>query len=455
MAKTVKMTEGSIAGQLFSYALPLIAGNVFQLTYNVVDSVIVGRFIGTDTLAAVGTAGPVMNLFILGISGVSMGASVIMSRFFGAGKMGELKREMGTVVVFGLYFSVLLALAGAAGAKLLLAALQVPEEILELSAVYLRLIFIGMPFTYFYNAYSSALKSVGDSRTPLYFLVLSTVLNAGLDLVLIGLLGFGIVCSAFTTVLAQAVSAVGCILYVKRRVSILHVPIRELHADRGLLGETLRYGGVTALQQACQPIGNLLIQGAVNGMGVSVMAAFNAVTKIDDYALVPERNISNAMTTFIAQNGGAGKKERIRRGFATGMWMEAAYGVAACAAVVLIRRPVMELCVGRGETAVIEQGAGYLGLMAFFYILPGLTNGIQGFYRGMGMMKMTLAGTALQTGLRVIFVYLLSGRMGIRSFAVSCAIGWCAMLLLEGLYYQAVMKKRLAGEVKNGNEKRT
>ena len=167
MAKTVKMTEGSIAGQLFSYALPLIAGNVFQLTYNVVDSVIVGRFIGTDTLAAVGTAGPVMNLFILGISGVSMGASVIMSRFFGAGKMGELKREMGTVVVFGLYFSVLLALAGAAGAKLLLAALQVPEEILELSAVYLRLIFIGMPNTYFYNAYSSALKSVGGSRTPL------------------------------------------------------------------------------------------------------------------------------------------------------------------------------------------------------------------------------------------------------------------------------------------------
>ena len=224
---------------------------------------------------------------------------------------------------------------------------------------------------------------------------------------------------------------------------MLHVPLRELHADRALLGETLRYGGVTALQQACQPIGNLLIQGAVNQMGVSVMAAFNAVTKIDDYALVPERNISNAMTTFIAQNGGAGKKNRIRKGFAAGMWMEAAYGIMACAVVLLIRRPVMELFVGKAETAVIAEGAGYLGMMAFFYILPGLTNGIQGFYRGMGRMKMTLAGTALQTSFRVVFVYLLSGRLGIRSFAVSCAIGWCAMLLMEGIHYQLVMKKGL------------
>ena len=449
MAKTVKMTEGNIAGHLLSYALPLIAGNVFQLTYNVVDSVIVGRFIGTDALAAVGTAGPVMNLFILGISGVSMGASVIMSRFFGAGREDLLKKEMATIVVFGLYFSILLAFAGAAGAKALLRLLQVPEEILELSAGYLRLIFIGMPFTYFYNAYSSALKSVGDSRTPLYFLVISTVLNGGLDLVLIGGLHFGIVCSAFTTVLAQAVSAVCCAAYVKKRAPLLHVPAGELHADRALLSQTLRYGGITALQQACQPIGNLLIQGAVNGMGVEIMAAFNAVTKIDDYALVPERNISNAMTTFIAQNGGAGKKKRIRKGFAAGMCMEAAYGVLACCAVLLIRKPVMELFVGKTETAVIAQGAGYLGLMAFFYILPGLTNGIQGFYRGMGRMKMTLAGTALQTSFRVLFVYLLSGRLGIHSFAVSCAIGWCAMLLMEGIHYQLVMKKELNAEGEN------
>lgn len=443
MAKTVKMTEGNIVRQLTAYAVPLIAGNVFQLTYNAADSVIVGRFIGTEALAAAGAAGPVMNLFILGISGVSMGASVIMSRFFGAGQEDLLKKEMATVSVFGLYFSLLLALIGAAGADALLRLLRVPEEILGLAVGYLRLIYIGMPFTYFYNTYSSALKSVGDARTPLYFLAASAILNAGLDLVLIGALHFGLLCSAFTTVLAQAFSAAGCAVYIKRKVSLLYVPVGELRTDRALLGETLRYGGVTALQQACQPIGTLLIQGAVNGMGVPVMAAFNAVTRVDDYALVPERNISNAMTTFIAQNNGAGKKERIRKGFAAGMWMEAAYGVTICAVIRLVRRPVMELFAGRAETAVIAEGTGYLGLMAFFYILPGLTNGIQGFYRGMGRMKMTLAGTLLQTSFRVCFVYLLSGRLGIRSFAVSCAIGWCAMLLMEGIHYRFVMKKKL------------
>ena len=441
----VNMTEGKIGRHLINYSVPLILGNLFQLTYNAVDSIIAGRFIGKEALAAEGTASPVMNIVILGISGICMGASVLMSEFYGAGQKEKLKREMSTTVLFGLWFSLAVAALGVVCARPLLAALQVPQELLGLASVYLSIIFLGAPFTYFYNAYSSALKSVGDSRTPLYFLVFSTVLNMGLDLVLIGVLHFGIVCSALTTVLAQAVSAVGCAVYVKRKVSMLHVPFRELHADRALLGETLRYGGVTALQQACQPIGNLLIQGAVNGMGVDIMAAFNAVTKIDDYALVPERNISNAMTTFIAQNGGAEKKERIRKGFAAGMWMEALYGVMACVVVLLVRRPVMELFVGKEETAVIAEGVGYLGLMAFFYILPGFTNGIQGFYRGMGRMKMTLAGTALQTSFRVLFVYLLSGRLGIRSFAVSCAIGWCAMLLMDGIHYQLVMKKKLTG----------
>lgn len=440
---TKKMTEGNIPLQLFAYALPLILGNVFQITYNAVDSVIVGRFLGSGSLAAVGTAGPVMNLFILGISGVAMGASVIMSRLFGAGREDLLKREMATLCVFGFYFSVAVTVAGVLGTDALLRLLGVPEEIFEITAVYLRLVFLGIPFTYFYNTLSGALKSVGDSRTPLIFLTVASLLNAGLDIILIGVLHFGIVCSACTTVLAQALSAIWCAAYIYRRAPLLTFSRKEMRMDRELLRQTLQYGGITALQQACQPVGNLFIQGAVNTMGVDIMAAFNVVTKIDDYALVPERNISNAMTTFIAQNGGAGKKNRIRKGFAAGMWMEAAYGIMACAVVLLIRRPVMELFVGKAETAVIAEGAGYLGMMAFFYILPGLTNGIQGFYRGMGRMKMTLAGTALQTSFRVVFVYLLSGRLGIRSFAVSCAIGWCAMLLMEGIHYQLVMKKGL------------
>lgn len=435
MSRAVKMTEGNIPRQLLAYAVPLILGNLFQLTYNVADSVIVGRFLGKEMLAAVGTAGPVMNIFILGASGMSMGAAVIMSRFYGAGREDLVKKEMATVSVFGLYVSLILAAAGLCGARWLLQLLHVPGEILDRAAAYLRIIFLGMPFTYFYNTLSSGLKSVGDSRTPLCCLILASILNGALDYLFVGALGLGIASAAWATVLSQAASAALCLWYVYAKVPILSVGRREFQADRKLLGQTLRYGGVTALQQACQPIGNLLVQGAVNTMGVDVMAAFGAVTKIDDYALVPERNISNAMTTFVAQNAGADQKERIRRGVRTGMGMELAYGALICLAVLALRRPLICLFVKEGADQVIGEGVSYLGLMAFFYFLPGLTNGIQGYYRGMGMMKMTLAGTALQTGLRVIFVYVLCGHMGIRSFPAACAIGWCAMLLLEGSWY--------------------
>ncbi len=445
MSKAVKMTEGSIPPKLLAYAVPLILGNLFQLTYNVVDSMIVGRFLGKETLAAAGTAGPVMNIFILGVSGVSMGASVIMSRFYGAGREDLLKKEMATVSVFGLYFSLILAAAGICGSRGLLQLLHVPGGILDQASVYLRIIFLGMPFTYFYNTVSSALKSVGDSRTPLRYLILASVLNGGLDYVFVGVLGLGIASAAWATVLAQAVSAALCVWHVYAKVPMLSVRPSELKADRELLGQTLRYGGVTALQQACQPIGNLLVQGAVNTMGVDVMAAFNAVTKIDDYALVPERNISNAMTTFVAQNAGAGQRKRIRQGVRAGMGMELAYGVLICLAVLALRRPLMLLFVEDGADRVIGEGVSYLGLMAFFYLLPGLTNGIQGYYRGMGMMKMTLAGTALQTSLRVVFVYALSGHMGIRSFPAACAAGWCAMLLLEGSWYWKINRRGTAG----------
>ena len=210
----VNMTEGSITKHLVDYSIPLILGNMFQLTYNAVDSIIAGRFIGKEALAAEGTASPVMNIVILGISGICMGASVLMSEFYGAGQKEKLKREMSTTVIFGCYFSVIIAILGGFFSKSLLGALGVPDEILGKAASYLSVIFLGAPFTYFYNAVSAALKSVGDSKTPLKFLAFSSILNAVLDLIFIGGLGFGIVCSAVTTVVAEAASAVLCIIYV-------------------------------------------------------------------------------------------------------------------------------------------------------------------------------------------------------------------------------------------------
>lgn len=434
------MTEGSIPGHLISYAIPLILGNLFQLTYNAVDSIIVGRFIGKEALAAVGTASPVMNIIILGISGICIGASVLMSNFFGAGQEDMVKKEMATTAVFGVYFSLAVVALGILVTTPLLKALYVPEEILDTAATYLRIIFLGAPFTFFYNAIASALKSVGDSKTPLKFLAFCSVLNGVLDMIFIGLLHFGIVCSAVTTVVAEALSAILCIIYVYRQIPLLQLKAKEFRVNRELLKQTLQYGSVTALQQSCQPIGKLLIQGAINPMGIDVMAAFNAVNKLDAYAFTPEQSISNAMTTFVAQNSGAGKEERIRKGFRTGMILEFCYWVLICLATLLLRKPLMRLFVTGGGEDIVAIGSGYLGIMAFFYLFPAFTNGMQGYYRGRKRMKMTLLGTFIQTSLRVIFVYILTPRMGLNGVAFACAAGWTMMLAVQIPYYFYTLK---------------
>ena len=441
----VNMTEGKIGRHLIGYSVPLILGNLFQLTYNAVDSIIAGRFIGKEALAAEGTASPVMNIVILGISGICMGASVLMSEFYGAGEREKLKREMSTTVIFGFWFSLAVAALGMLCAKPLLAALQVPQELLNIASVYLSIIFLGAPFTYFYNAVSAALKSVGDSKTPLKFLAFSSVLNGVLDLIFIGGLGFGIVCSAVTTVIAEAASALLCILYVYRKIPMLQLRRGEFAIDGGLLKKTLSYGSITALQQSCQPIGKLLIQGAVNPLGVDMIAAFNAVNRIDDYAFTPEQSISHGITSFVAQNRGAGKRERIRAGFRRGLFLEFCYWVCICLTVTFLRRPLMGLFVTEGNEGIVELGSGYLAMMAIFYIFPAFTNGMQGFFRGMGNMSITLLGTFIQTSLRVIFVYLLTPRIGLPGVACACAIGWSFMLLVEIPYYFWFMKKEKRG----------
>ncbi len=433
MAST-DMTKGSIMKELVNYAVPLVLGSLFQLAYNAVDSIIAGRFIGPEALAATGMAGPVMNILILGISGLAIGAGVIMSSFFGAKDYKMLSKELSTLLGSGLVFSVSAALLGIFFAQPLLRVLNVPSEVLDMTVQYLRIIFIGLPFTCFYNALSQAMKSVGDSKTPLKFLAASSVLNCVLDLVLIGLLGFGIICSAVTTIVAQAVSALLCFVYIEKRIPLLS--FNGFSIDRSLLKTTLSYGSVTALQQACQPVGKLLIQSSVNTLGVAVIAAYNAVTRVDDFAFTPEQSISHAMTTFCAQNRGAKNMNRVRDGFRKGLLLEFFYFIVIGTVVFIFNKLIMSLFVSGDEAVtVITEGHKYLSTMAFFYIFPAFTNGIQGFFRGMGNMKVTLLCTFIQTSFRVIFTFILVPLYGIHGIAYACAIGWSMMLLFEVPYY--------------------
>ncbi len=436
------MTRGPVWDNLTRYATPLILGNFFQLSYNLVDSVIAGRFIGNDALAAEGTAGPIMNILILGISGLSMGAGVLMSEFFGAEEREKLKREMSTVLLFGLFFSLALVSLGVLFAAPLLRALAVPEEIFGITMAYTRIIFLGVPFTYFYETLAAALKSVGDTETPLKFLVFSSLLNAGLDIFFIGFLGFGIVCSAVTTVVAEGASAALSAAYIYRKIPALALTPREVRLDKTLLKTTLRYGTATALQRACQPVGKLLVQRCINALGVDAMAAFNAVTRIDDFATIPEQSISQAITTFVAQHRGRGvrlgqERERVYRGFRAGLCLEVCYFAAICLVAETLQGPIMNLFVEADSSpATIAMGRSYLTVMGFLYLLPALTNGIQGFFRGCGRMRVTLLCTSIQVFTRVALSYVLVPRMGIVGFAAASAVGWVCMLSFETSYYR-------------------
>lgn len=438
-----EMTVGSPHSHLWRYAMPLILANWLQLGYNAVDSIIAGRFIGKDALAAEGIAGPVMNLVILAITGLCIGAGVLMSEAFGARDYQKLGKILANTLSFGGILCCIVAALGAVFTPQILKFLTVPDEIYDITVMYLRITFMGAPFTFCYNALSAGLKSVGDAKTPLKFLAFSSVLNAVLDLIFLGIFGFGIICSAVTTVFAEAVSAVLAIWYMAHRIPELVPKKNQWRPESGLLKLILQYGGPTALQQAIQPIGKVLIQGQVNALGVNVIAAFNAVTRVDDFACIPEQSISSAISTYIAQNRGAQKKERIRTGFRAGIRLEFCYWILIGIVVALLRIPIVSMFVtGEEAEQVISLGSEYLGYMALFYLLPAMTNGVQGFFRGMGKMYTTMLGTFIQTSIRTIGVYILAPIFGIKGIAFSCAVGWTGMLLFEVPYYFITCKKR-------------
>ncbi len=429
------MTAGAPSGHLIRYAWPLMLGQWLHLSYNAVDAIIAGRFIGRDALAAEGIAAPVMNLVILAVNGLCMGAGVLMSEFFGAKDRENLRRTLTTTLIVGVIACCLVAGAGIWLTPFILTGLSVPGDISDITGAYLRVTFLGAPFTFIYSALSAGLKSMGDAKTPLKFLAFSSILNAALDLVFLGLLGFGVVCSAATTVFAEAVSAGLAVWYTVRRVPELCPEKGGWRIDRSLLRRVIRYGGPTALQSAIQPICKVLIQGQVNMLGVDGIAAFNAVTRMDDYACVTAQQISAGITTYMGQNRGAGKKHRLLPGFLAGIRLEVCWWFVICPVTLLLRGPIVSLFVdGEGTAEVIRIGSAYLTAMAPLYILPGLTNGVQGFFRGMGKMYTTMAATFIQASLRTVCVYLLVPRIGLPGVALSCGIGWTMMLVFEVPY---------------------
>lgn len=432
-SKTHDMTYGRILTPLITFTIPLVLGNLFQLTYNAADSVIVGQFVGEEALAAVGTSSPIMNLAILLISGMCMGASVLMSSQYGAGNYELLQKQISTTLLSGCGFSVCFSVLMIFLAEPVLSMIRVPEEVIGFSASYLRIIFLGLIFTFIYNFLANTMRALGDSRTPLYFLMISAFLNICGDIFLVAVCDLGVMGSAISTVLSEALCCFLCGIYIHFRIPLLCLGKKWLVFDKSLVGKTVSYGSTSAMQQVCLQIGKILIQTIVNLQGVSVIAAFAAVNRVDDFAYTPQQNIGHAMTTFIAQNRGAGHKERIQKGFCAGLLIELVYSLFLLVVISITAPEIMRLFVKDGDADVVGLGVGYLHLIAWMYILPGLTNGIQGFFRGMGDMKVTLYSTFMNMLGRVAAVFLMLYIMqsDFPSLAWANMAGWVVMLFFE------------------------
>ena len=428
---TKDMTTGPITPLLVNFTIPLVLGNLFQLTYNAVDSIIVGKFVGEDALAAVGTSNPLMTLAILFINGVCLGAGILVSLAFGAGDTELVERQVSTTAIAGSVFSLVFSLTCVILANPLLQLLQVPEEILPIAVNYLRIVFGGLLFTFFYNFLAATMRALGDSKSALYFLMISSVLNIGGDLFFVEVLDWGSEGCALSTVLSEALCCVFCLIYIRWKVPVLQLGRRWFIFDSSLLKKTISYGWTSAMQQATVQLGKIAIQAIVNTMGVNAMAAFTAASRIDDFAYTPQQNIGHAMTTLMAQNRGAGKHDRVKQGFHCGMRIETAYGVLI-AVVCFSGAPfIMKLFVTDPE--VVHLGVRFLRTVSLFYLMPAATNGIQGFFRGIGDLKVTLVSSTFNMVFRVAAaaVFVLVWKMEIEALPYSYAVGWVVMLLYE------------------------
>ncbi|MDE6911991.1 MAG: MATE family efflux transporter [Lachnospiraceae bacterium] len=428
---TNDMTHGKLFPILIRFTIPLVLGNLLQLTYNAVDSIIVGRYVGKEALAAVGTSNPLLTLIILFVQGICLGAGILVGTLFGAKDYKTLKREVSTGMVSGVVFSLALTAVSLAAAPFFLEILQVDAAIQHEAAGYLRIILCGLVFNFIYNFFASTLRAMGDSKSPLYFLAVSAGINIVGDLIFVVFFSMGTTGCAVSTVLSEALSCLLCWIYIRRKIPLLNLGKQWLVFDKKLFKEIIRYGVVSAMQQSTVQFGKITIQGIVNTMGVTATAAFTAINRIDDYAYIPEQNIGHAMTSVMAQNRGAGEVKRVRAAFRVGMLIELVYGAAMGIFLLLFANPVMKLFTR--DVGTVIMGEQYLHLIALMYIVPAVTNGIQGYFRGMGDLKITLWSSLINMGARVSSCFLLvfACKMGITALPWSYLIGWTAMMLYE------------------------
>lgn len=432
------LTKGSVTGTMLLFSLPLILGNLLQQFYNIADTLIVGKYLGAAALAAVGSSYALMVFLNSILLGMCMGCGVLFSICWGRGDLSALRQKVYLSFVSIGIFSVLMTVLVFFFIDDILRWLQVPQDVFPLMRSYLWYIFYGIVFTFIYNYGASLLRAVGNSVIPLLFLGIAAVLNIALDIALILYFNMGVVGAALATTIAQLVSAVGIFIYIFVRFPQL-LPGREERSFSGLaLREIMRFSLLTCMQQSVMNFGILMVQGLVNSFGTVIMAAFAAAVKIDSFAYMPVQDFGNAFSTFIAQNFGAGKLERIKQGMRSAFITAIGFSLFVSVLVCVFARQLMEIFIDSSETAIIEAGVEYLWIEGSFYCGIGCLFLFYGLYRAVKMPEISIVLTVISLGTRVALAYILSAipSIGVLGIWAAIPIGWILADIAGWLYYR-------------------
>ena len=435
--KQRSLTQGSITGSLIWFALPMMAGNLLQQCYNIADTLIVGRFLGANALAAVGSSYTLMTFLTSILLGMCMGSGAAFSIWFGQKNMRRLKAGMAHSFALIASVTVVLNVLVFAGLSLIIRLLQVPQEVVPYMKDYLQVIFVGIAATFLYNYFAAFLRAIGNSMVPLVFLGVSALLNIGLDFLFILVLRRGTAGAAEATVIAQYVSGIGIAAYTLVRFPEFRIHKEELCFDSGILKEIAGFSFLTCIQQSIMNLGILMVQGLVNSFGPVVMAAFAAAVKIDSFAYMPVQDFGNAFSTFIAQNYGAGKFDRIQKGIKSAVAAAFVFCVCISTVVCIFARPLMGIFVKNAETEIINTGVEYLRIEGAFYFGIGLLFLLYGLYRAVKRPGMSVVLTVFSLGTRVVLAYVLSGApsAGVRGIWAAVPIGWALADVVGVTYY--------------------
>lgn len=436
------LTQGPITRNMLLFALPLMLGNLLQQMYNLADAWVVGRFLGPDALAAVGSSYTLMTFLTSILLGLCMGSGAAISMQYGAGQQDRLRRCI--FLSFGLIAVLSLMLNGAVylGMDGILWVLRVPAEIRPLMQDYLAVVFLGILATFLYNYYASLLRAIGNSVVPLVFLAVSAVLNVVLDLGCVVGLGWGVKGAALATVAAQFVSGIGIAVYAWRCFPQLRPRREDCRWDRAALASILNLSVMTSVQQSIMNFGILMVQGLVNSFGPVTMAAFAAAVKIDSFAYLPVQDFGNAFSTFVAQNHGAHQPQRIRQGIRSAGAVSAVFCLVISGLVCVFAAPLMSIFIDSAQTQIIQAGVHYLRIEGACYIGIGVLFLLYGYYRAVERPAMSVVLTIASLGTRVALAYALSATaLGVTGIWLSVPIGWA---LADGIgigYYFFLQKQ--------------